>query len=1014
LFIGLAFGQSFPLDGLDADLIATGYEVRLNLDNQTVPATVMNSSYIDLTGLLIPSGSFTFESRLTWIGQNLANQTQTIFFYGTSNNYVWIGGLPQSSLNNAFGNIFVVVKNSTGVFLSPAVVKSSGLISWCFISAAFSSTSYSVTVYTWNAGLTMVTSTQAGSNMIFNPADVGTSGVSCYYGWAPAAPAAEIQSKLASQSTTGFSYLAARVDEIRIFNSYRDFTTSRPDSVAHVGAYEPGIYALWIIQETSGTIITDSVSSRIATVINGGVIAQNDYKLIVNRQEIVLLYNTTFSMPVQSLNAAATSVTQTSVNEVTACYDKVGTCYPFPVDASTFSVAAPYPIVITPKRTSCDTTQVVSFQSTSDPFVLTIDYVPYNLSVNEAVVNVPSTSASVVRLTGSVGTGYADGAIDGTVEYVRFQGDSNSTLTTLTSFVNSSGLFVSFPAGYAVGQLYIKLCGQSLTRPVQYPQPNITRIKAYSASNFTLEGTGFGNSRTWASNAVVFTTLNANNTQAVINCGVTNNNDIAINCLLDQNAAIIQGKPLNISAQIGSIVTTYYSPAFDPCDGLCQNGGKCLGYDNCDCYSTLYNGTYCTEKLSCTPPCNEDHGNCTRDYNSTIANPPNICVCTDAYTGNTCNSKISNGKSTPVALIAGVVTAAGVVMLALVAIVVVLLIKNKNQRRGGKNFIPLHKKDFTKIIYGEQLNQDAEKSDADLSRLEQMLVEDNLEVAVAVSNMTQITEADKIAKALVVIFQDHDKVLTLLQAFIAEEVNTTESAGTLFRSNSMVSKMFKFYSRLIGLPYLYETIGPELCELIEEELGLEVDPEKMEEGTDLDEMRWMLMAQSQKILKSILNNIERCPPQFRVLFAHIKKCVAERFPENVNTTIGGFIFLRFFCPAVSSPEAYGIVEEPPSASARRLLILITKVLQNLSNDVEFGSKEPYMTKMNDFIHSNRQKLGEFYDKLIKPATKANVTCVLPKNIKAVSLSVIANHIKENVNKVENPSVKSRLESVFSS
>jgi hypothetical protein len=40
---------------------------------------------------------------------------------------------------------------------------------------------------------------------------------------------------------------------------------------------------------------------------------------------------------------------------------------------------------------------------------------------------------------------------------------------------------------------------------------------------------------------------------------------------------------------------------------------------------------------------------------------------------------------------------------------------------------------------------------------------------------------------------------------------------------------------------------------------LEVDPEKMEEGTDLDEMRWMLMAQSQKILKFILGSAEKCP-----------------------------------------------------------------------------------------------------------------------------------------------------------
>jgi len=292
-----------------------------------------------------------------------------------------------------------------------------------------------------------------------------------------------------------------------------------------------------------------------------------------------------------------------------------------------------------------------------------------------------------------------------------------------------------------------------------------------------------------------------------------------------------------------------------------------------------------------------------------------------------------------------------------------------------------------------------------------LLVQDNLELAFAVSNMTQITEADKIAKALVVVFQDNNKVLNLLEAFINDEVRATDQAGTLFRSNSMVSKMFKFYSRLIGLPYLYTTIGPELDELIDEELGLEVDPEKMEDGTDLDEMRWTLMAQSQKILKSILNTVENCPAQFRQLFAHIKRCVAEKYPAQVNTTIGGFIFLRFFCPAVSSPEAYGIVEEPPSPSARRLLILITKVLQNLSNDVEFGSKEPYMVKMNDFIQSNRVKLAQFYEKLVKPSIKPPVTIEMPKNIRPLSLLVLANHIRENLNKIENAELKKKVQEI---
>jgi len=290
--------------------------------------------------------------------------------------------------------------------------------------------------------------------------------------------------------------------------------------------------------------------------------------------------------------------------------------------------------------------------------------------------------------------------------------------------------------------------------------------------------------------------------------------------------------------------------------------------------------------------------------------------------------------------------------------------------------------------------------------------DDALALAFAISAATQITDSDRIAKALIVIFQENNKVINLLQSFISEEVRTTESAGTLFRANSMVSKMFKFYSRLIGLPYLYITIGPELGKLIEEELGLEVDPEKMEEGKDLDEMRWALMSQSQKILKQILISEENCPTQFRTLFAHISSAVGTRFPDNVNTTIGGFVFLRLFCPAVSSPEAYGIVDEPPSADSRRLLILITKVMQNLSNDVEFGSKEPYMTKMNDFIQSNRQKLTLWYEKLLKSSPKPEVACDIPKNIKPISLSIIAEHLRENLDKIEDDQLVAKVKAVL--
>jgi GTPase-activator protein for Ras-like GTPase len=55
--------------------------------------------------------------------------------------------------------------------------------------------------------------------------------------------------------------------------------------------------------------------------------------------------------------------------------------------------------------------------------------------------------------------------------------------------------------------------------------------------------------------------------------------------------------------------------------------------------------------------------------------------------------------------------------------------------------------------------------------------------------------------------------------------------------------------------------------------------------------------------------------------------------------VGGFLFLRFICPAVVTPHRYGLTKSAPSPKAGRTLVLISKLLQNLANGVEFdGTK----------------------------------------------------------------------------
>jgi Rho GTPase-activating protein 1 len=71
--------------------------------------------------------------------------------------------------------------------------------------------------------------------------------------------------------------------------------------------------------------------------------------------------------------------------------------------------------------------------------------------------------------------------------------------------------------------------------------------------------------------------------------------------------------------------------------------------------------------------------------------------------------------------------------------------------------------------------------------------------------------------------------------------------------------------------------------------------------------------------------------------------------------------LRFFNPSIVFPETRNLL--PPNVkvtpTSRRNLILISKVIQNLSNSIEFGIKEEYMGPMNDYIKENQDKVNDF-------------------------------------------------------
>ena len=81
--------------------------------------------------------------------------------------------------------------------------------------------------------------------------------------------------------------------------------------------------------------------------------------------------------------------------------------------------------------------------------------------------------------------------------------------------------------------------------------------------------------------------------------------------------------------------------------------------------------------------------------------------------------------------------------------------------------------------------------------------------------------------------------------------------------------------------------------------------------------------------------------------------------QNNIGSVGTVMFLRFINPAIVSPFEMGIVEKQPPANIKRGLMLMSKILQNIANHVEF-SKEQHMLCFNDFVRSNFEAGRRFF------------------------------------------------------
>ncbi|XP_028906132.1 rasGAP-activating-like protein 1 [Ornithorhynchus anatinus] len=247
------------------------------------------------------------------------------------------------------------------------------------------------------------------------------------------------------------------------------------------------------------------------------------------------------------------------------------------------------------------------------------------------------------------------------------------------------------------------------------------------------------------------------------------------------------------------------------------------------------------------------------------------------------------------------------------------------------------------------------------------------------------TNLQDVATNLVKIFLGRGLAVPLLDHLNLREVTRTTDPNTLFRSNSLASKAMEQFMKVVGMPYLHAVLKPIVTRIFEEKKYIELDPCKMEltrtrrisfKGSQSEEhvrasSLELLTGYLQETLEAIVGSTGLCPPVMRAAFKHLYQRVQDQFPEPEHedvkyVAVSGFLFLRFFAPAILTPKLFNLRDQHADPQTGRSLLLLAKAVQSIGNmGQQLGAgKEQWMTPLHPTLLRGTAQVKDFLDQLV--------------------------------------------------
>lgn len=143
-----------------------------------------------------------------------------------------------------------------------------------------------------------------------------------------------------------------------------------------------------------------------------------------------------------------------------------------------------------------------------------------------------------------------------------------------------------------------------------------------------------------------------------------------------------------------------------------------------------------------------------------------------------------------------------------------------------------------------------------------------------------VANKQEIAQPLVRLFTHNLRIVEIIQNLAEYEICKLTDPTTIFRGNTLVSKMMDEAMKLSGLHYLHSTLRPIVELILHEKKCCEIDPTRIKEKEKVEQNLNNLHEYVEKVFDAIIKSAPQCPRVLCNIFHNMRESATKYFPAN--------------------------------------------------------------------------------------------------------------------------------------